>query len=52
MLGPDGQPAADLGEDLGGIPPTPGASCSQPALAVRAGLGQISASLSDFFNKT
>ena len=31
MLGPDGQPAADLLEDLGGIPPAPGASCSRPA---------------------
>ena len=26
MLGPDGQPAADLLEDLGGIPPAPGAN--------------------------
>ncbi|MBV8612060.1 MAG: hypothetical protein JO034_32050 [Singulisphaera sp.] len=31
MLRPDGQPAADLREDLGGISPAPGAWCSRPA---------------------
>jgi hypothetical protein len=38
-LRPDGQPAADLLEDLGGIPPAPGASCSRPGKSSATGAG-------------
>jgi hypothetical protein len=41
MLGPDGQPAADLREDLGGIPPCSGRVVQPAGEAVRAGLGQV-----------
>ena len=41
MLWPDGQPAADLLEDLGGIPPCPGRVVRPAGEAVRAGLGQV-----------
>ena len=41
MFGPDGQPAADLLEDLGGIPPCPGRIVQPAGEAVRAGLGQV-----------
>ena len=41
MLRPDGQPAADLLEDLGGIPPCPGHIVQPAGEAVRSGLGQV-----------
>ncbi|MBV8267436.1 MAG: hypothetical protein JO252_14010, partial [Planctomycetaceae bacterium] len=41
MLRPDGQPAADLREDLGGIPPCPGRVVQPAGEAMAAGLGQV-----------
>jgi hypothetical protein len=41
QLGPDGQPVADLREDLGGIPPCPGRVVQPTSEAVGAGLGQV-----------
>ncbi|MBV8609511.1 MAG: hypothetical protein JO034_18900, partial [Singulisphaera sp.] len=41
MLGPDGQPAADLREDLGGIPPCPGRVVQPAGNAMAAGLGLV-----------
>jgi len=41
MLRPDGQPAADLREDLGGLPPCPGRVVQPAGEAMAAGLGQV-----------
>ena len=40
MFRPDGQSAADLLEDLGGIPPCPGRVARPTGDAMAAGLGQ------------
>ena len=40
-LRPDSQPAADLLEDLGGIPPCPGRVVQPAGEAMAAGLGQV-----------
>jgi hypothetical protein len=41
MRRPDGQPAADLLEDLGGVPSCPGRVVQPAGEVLRAGLGQV-----------
>jgi hypothetical protein len=41
MLGPDGQPTADLLEDLGGTSPCPGRVVQPAGDAMLEGLGQV-----------